>query len=133
MKNTKKILLAGSVLAGVSMANASNVIQNIDLGTASEVRTNLLSEFNSPALNDFTTGAIEAKCGEENTKTKTTKKADEHKGCEGKCGEGKCGEGKCGEKSTKTDSKSKTTDAKSTEKKEKTSEHKCGEGKCGEE
>ena len=65
MKNTKKILLAGTVLASASFVNANNLFVETDLGTASQVRTNLLAEFNSPAINNnFETGAIEAKCGE---------------------------------------------------------------------
>ena len=64
---------------GVNNVNAADLFSYEDLGTGSELRSNLID---ADAMSAFTSNTdVELECGE------------------GKCGEGKCGEGKCGEKS----------------------------------
>ena len=81
-------LASGAALLGAfgtSNANAAELLKFEDLGTGSDLRSNLIT---AHALSAFTSNTeIEFECGE------------------GKCGEGKCGEGKCGEKSDKKDKK----------------------------
>ena len=131
MKTNKlKNLAAGTImLSSLSLlsvdANAENLFNTEDLGTGSDLRSNILeANWNSPA---FINATIELKCGE-GTCGEGKKKAEgekaETKAAE-KTGEHKCGEGKCGEEK-------KAEGEKATPKAEgKTGEHKCGEGKCG--
>ena len=106
MKNNKKSILTGSMIAGALIglssvgSNAATLSAYSALGSGSEVRSELLSVSKSSAA------ALELTCGEKKD-TKTT----EGKSTEGKCGEGKCGEGKKGkekkgkDKSDKKDEK----------------------------
>jgi uncharacterized low-complexity protein len=142
-KNTKKIIggsiVLGSIVGlGGLQANAAELFNYNDLGSGSEVRSQLLQ---SERVID---NAIELSCGEKSEK-KAEGKASEHKCGEGKCGEEgkkaksaegaavegkavehKCGEGKCGEEGT-----SKKAKKASSKKESKATESKCGEGKCG--
>ena len=132
-KITKKLAaVAASALAisavGVS-ANSVDLFETSDLGTAGELRVQLLGDIVPTGF--MNNADVELKCGE------------------GKCGEGKCGEGKCGEgkdKAEKKDDKKsddksevkpetkedKKAEKKSEAKEDKGTEAKCGEGKCGE-
>ena len=103
-KNIKKasVLAVGALALGSVNANATELFNAEDLGSAFEVRTNLIEQ-NSVISTNALEAAIELKCGEKSAKS------TEHK----------CGEGKCGEKKKEAA-------------KEKAKEHKCGEGKCGE-
>jgi uncharacterized low-complexity protein len=120
MKNKKTIntgiaALATGALAigGVnSNANALDLFEINDLGTAGELRPQLLS--NGSDLVFHNNADVELKCGE------------------GKCGEGKCGEGKSEKAEDKKDDKKKEAKKEEAKKEDKSSEHKCGEGKCGE-
>ena len=135
MKNNKlKNLAAGTImLSSLSLlsvdANAENLFNTEDLGTGSDLRSNILeANLNSPA---FINATIELKCGE-GTCGEGKKKAEgekaETKAVE-KTGEHKCGEGKCGEEKKEM---KKAEGEKAIPKAEgKTGEHKCGEGKCG--
>ena len=84
MKNNKSNLKLTNLASGAAIlstfgltaANAAELLKFEDLGSASELRSSLLT---TDAINAFTS----------NTDV------------EFECGEGKCGEGKCGEKSTK--------------------------------
>ncbi len=111
---TKKSILTGTVIAtailgAASMKANTNLFGFSALGSGSEVRANLITDF--PAAVKYSDLA----CGEK----KDAKTADTKKSKDGKCGEGKCG-----------DSKSK--DAKTGDKKDmKAKDGKCGEGKCG--
>lgn len=116
METKRKQLVAGvfftsaMIACGTLGASAANALSFRDLGSGSELRTELLetsSRFNH-----------DQKCG---AKTDSTK-------VESKSKEAKCGEGKCGD-----DKKDKKAEAKSTEakKESKAKEAKCGEGKCG--
>lgn len=135
MKNNKlKNLAAGTImLSSLSLlsvdANAENLFNTEDLGTGSDLRSNILeANLNSPA---FINATIELKCGEgtcgegkkkaegEKAETKAVEKTSEHK-----CGEGKCGEEK--KEMKKAEGEKATPKAEG-----KTGEHKCGEGKCG--
>ena len=121
MKNTKKKILRGSLIAGAIIgassltASPADLFTYNDLGSGSEVRAALVEE----AMNSSSNLFLELKCGEgkcgeekkEETKSKTKKgetKAETKEGetkaetketkkkKEGKSEEGKCGEGKCG-------------------------------------
>jgi uncharacterized low-complexity protein len=134
MNNTKKTIVAGTLIAGAVFgaanlnAASSDMFRFNELGSGSTVRANLLnqSETNIRAF------LLELTCGEDAKKapadTKTepaTKKADD-KSTEAKCGEGKCGEG--ASKDMKAGAEADTTKA---AKDSKSAEAKCGEGKCG--
>ena len=127
-KITKKLAaVAASALAisavGVS-ANSVDLFETSDLGTAGELRVQLLGDIVPTGF--MNNADVELKCGE------------------GKCGEGKCGEGK--DKAEKKDDKKsddksevkpetkedKKAEKKSEAKEDKGTEAKCGEGKCGE-
>ena len=129
----KSVVLSGMIAGAMPFAsNADNLFNYEDLGSGSQLRSNLIQKYVSPTNAISNTGenfVFEAKCGE------------------GKCGEGKCGEKKGTEKkqepkkegkekATKgkakageSKEKSKSSEAKSGEK-SKSSEAKCGEGKC---
>ena len=116
-------LFTGAILAlPVTGSDASNIYSYSNLGSGSELRSELLDLNNSSS--DLAARAIsfekyvegkcgEGKCGEKKDAKKSSKDtkstATSSKTSEGKCGEGKCGEGKCGEKkdSEKKDSKKK--------------------------
>ena len=128
-KNTKKIIggsiVLGSVVGlGGIQANAAELFNYNDLGSGSEVRSQLLQTERS------IDNAIELSCGEKSEK-KAESKSSEHK-----CGEGKCGEeGKKEGKSEKAEKGEKAEKSSKKEKKaseSKATESKCGEGKCGE-
>ena len=134
MNNTKKTLVAGSLIAGAVFgaaslhANANDLFRFDELGSGATVRAHLLdqSETNLKAF------LLELSCGEDAKKDPAdakkfpaTKKADD-KSIEAKCGEGKCGEGTS--KDMKTGATADTTKA---AKDSKSAEGKCGEGKCG--
>jgi len=105
MKN-KKNMLTSTIIAGAMIAvsglgaKASGLFSYNNLGSAEEVRSNLLNH-NSGA------NTLELSCGAK-AKTDSTKKGKDGKCGEGKCGgsktkakskkgkDGKCGEGKCG-------------------------------------
>ncbi len=134
MEKRKKSILSGTLVAGVLLTagslsvSANDGLQFSDLGSGSEIRSNLLeTQQNKIAVMVESTFFADVK------------------GLEAKCGEGKCGEGKCGEdKKDKKVKKAKKggADDKKSEKKsdeaekkkseDKTKEAKCGEGKCGE-
>lgn len=132
-KITKKLAaVAASALAISAVcvsANSIDLFETSDLGTAGELRVQLLGDIVPTGF--MNNADVELKCGE------------------GKCGEGKCGEGKCGEgkdKAEKKDDKKsddksevkpetkedKKAEKKSEAKEDKGTEAKCGEGKCGE-
>jgi len=136
MKNAKKTIVAGSLIAGAIFgaanlnAASSDMFRFNDLGSGSTVRAKLLnqSETNIRAF------LLELNCGEDTKKAPAdTKNAPDTKNADGKSTEAKCGEGKCGEGDTKNMKAGATTDTISSEKEGKSSEAKCGEGKCGEE
>ncbi|TLX75358.1 hypothetical protein E9993_10710 [Labilibacter sediminis] len=125
----KGVVLSGMIAGALPMAaNANNLMSYNELGSGSELRSELLEQYSSPidALSNVNGDYVIA---------------------EGKCGEGKCGEAKCGEEGKKETKKSekKAVDAKTSEatcgdkdkketKKEaksKTTEAKCGENTCG--
>lgn len=120
----KSVVLSGMIAGAMPFAaNADNLFSYEDLGSGSQLRSNLIQKYVSP------TDAIS------NTR--------ENFVFEAKCGEGKCGEGKCGEKEgdkkkkeTKKEGKEKAkkgeAKAEKGKEKSKSSEAKCGEGKCGE-
>lgn len=139
MKNTKKTIITGSLIAGAVLGTVSlnaaetNVFKYSELGSGSVIRANLLNQTEA----DFNAYLLELNCGE-NTKKATEAKKTEDKSKEAKCGEGKCGEGKNAKAKDAKTTDVKATDAKSTEAKNATStkeskskEAKCGEGKCG--
>ncbi|MBN2175222.1 MAG: hypothetical protein JW731_13895 [Bacteroidales bacterium] len=144
MKNTKKTIVTGSLIAGTIMGTVSmnaaetSMFKYSELGSGSVIRANLLNQTET----DFKAYLLELNCGE-NTKKATETKKTEDKSKEAKCGEGKCGEGKevKAKDAKATDVKAtevKATDAKSTvakdttaTKESKSKEAKCGEGKCG--
>tara|TARA_B100000508_G_scaffold140310_1_gene140931 strand:+ start:8585 stop:8971 length:387 start_codon:yes stop_codon:yes gene_type:complete len=109
-------LATGALAISAAGANANGVdlFEVNDLGTAGELRSQLLTESPSGFVSN---SEVELKCGE------------------GKDGEAKCGEGKAEKAEEK---KSEAKEDKKAEKKEekategKATEHKCGEGKCGE-
>ncbi len=125
----KSVVLSGMIAGAIPFAaNADNLFNYEDLGSGSQLRSNLIQKYVSPTdaiSNTSENFVFEAKCGE------------------GKCGEGKCGEKKGTEKKQtekkqvqKKEGKEKATKsnakAKKTSEKGKTKEAKCGEGKCGE-
>lgn len=130
-KNTKRILLTGSILAGAIFGtgvpkaiSAENLFNYNGLGSGSELRTSLLNT--SPNRN------LEMKCGNKsdnkdpksnNSKTKDAKCGDK-KMSDSKAKDGKCGEGKCGDKKMSEAKGPKSADSKA-------KDGKCGEGKCG--
>lgn len=138
MKNTKKTIITGSLIAGAifgtTALNASETIlfRYSELGSGSEIRANLLNQTES----DFRAYLLELNCGEDTKKVADTTKT-ENKTKDAKCGEGKCGEAKDAKaKDAKaTDIKAaevKDTDKKAAATKEgKSKDAKCGEGKCG--
>ncbi|PKL84318.1 MAG: hypothetical protein CVV24_00475 [Ignavibacteriae bacterium HGW-Ignavibacteriae-3] len=121
-KNTKRILVTGSIIAGAifgagapSTLNAANLFDFNNLGSGAELRASLLNT--SPER------TLEMKCG--NKSDSKSPKADDPKAKDSKAKDGKCGEGKCGDK--------KMNDAKATKPMDsKAKDGKCGEGKCGE-
>lgn len=129
-------LAAGSLLVGSFSANAISNQSFEDLGTGSELRSELLSNLNPVKF--FKNTEVELTCGEGKCGDKAKEKAKDAKTdapadkAADKAGEHKCGEGKCGEKAT--DEKKAATPAKEAgdkAKDDKAGEHKCGEGKCG--
>ena len=104
---TLKSILGTTALASsmfVTSANATSLFDFNFLGTAGEVRTELVAK----------SMGLDLTCGDK-AKTETKSK------------DGKCGEGKCGDKKTE-----KKADKKVKAKKEsKAKDAKCGEGKCG--
>lgn len=108
MKNvTLKSILGTTALAGsmfVTSANATSLFDFNFLGTAGEVRTELVAK----------SMGLDLSCGD--------KAATEAKSKDAKCGEGKCGDKKS---EKKTDKKAKS------KKEAKSKDAKCGEGKCG--
>lgn len=127
-KITKKLAAlskgALAILAVGVSANSVDLFETNDLGTAGELRVQLLGDIVPTGF--MNNADVELKCGE------------------GKCGEGKCGEGK--DKAEKKDDKKsddkseaktetkedKKAEKKSEAKEDKATEAKCGEGKCGE-
>ena len=107
MKNvTLKSILGTTALAGsmfVTSANATSLFDFNFLGTAGEVRTELVAK----------SMGLDLACGD--------KAATEAKTKDGKCGEGKCGDKKA-DKKTKSAKEAKTKDAKC-------GEGKCGDKK----
>jgi uncharacterized low-complexity protein len=138
MKNKKAIkisaLAAGSLLVGAFSANATETQSFEDLGTGSELRSELLSNLNPVQFFKNTEVELtcgEGKCGDKAKDAEKAKDAKTEKPAD-KAGEHKCGEGKCGEKAK--DEKKEAAPAKEAgdkAKEDKAGEHKCGEGKCG--
>lgn len=113
-KNTKRILLTGSILAGAIFGtgtpktlSAENLFNYNGLGSGSELRTSLLntspnrnlemkcgnkSDSKDSKSNDSKTK--DAKCGDKKMSDAKDKKAMDSKAKDGKCGEGKCGDKK---------------------------------------
>jgi uncharacterized low-complexity protein len=113
-KNTKRILLTGSILAGAIFGTgapktlgAENLFNYNGLGSGSELRTSLLnaspnrnlemkcgnkSDNKDPKSNDSKTK--DAKCGDKKMSDAKDPKAMDSKAKDGKCGEGKCGDKK---------------------------------------
>lgn len=114
-------IAAGTVaigsIAGAGDANATNLFSFENLGSGSELRSELLIA--NDATSFIQNNEMELKCGEGEKKAaaKDGAKAAEHKCGEGKCGEGKCGEGKKAKKATK-DAGEKTAEKKEEVKKE---------------
>lgn len=112
MKNsTFKSVLGTTILASsmfVSSANATSLFDFDFLGSAGEVRNELVAK----------SKGLDLTCGDKNADSKTK---------DAKCGEGKCGDKKDAKKEDKK------TDKKATVKKKegKSKDAKCGEGKCG--
>ena len=119
----KSVVLSGMIAGAMPFAaNADNLFNYEDLGSGSQLRSNLIEKYVSP--------------------TDAINRVGENYVFEAKCGEGKCGE-KEGDKKKKEAkkeptkegkakaTKSKAKSEKGTEK-GKTKEAKCGEGKCGE-
>ena len=116
-KNTKRILLTSSILAGAIFGtgapkalSAENLFNYSGLGSGSELRSSLLNT--SPNRN------LEMKCG--NKSDNKDPKSNDSKAKDGKCGEGKCGDKKMSDAKGPKAPDSKAKDGK------------CGEGKCGE-
>jgi len=138
-KKTIKIsaLAVGSILVGAVGVNAAQNQPFEELGTGSELRSELLSNLNPVQFFKNTEVELtcgEGKCGEKSKDAKkegTEKAAEKVEGkAEDKAGEHKCGEGKCGEKSTEEKKENKEKKAEKAGD-DKAGEHKCGEGKCG--
>ncbi len=113
-KNTKRILLTSSILAGAIFGtgtpkalNTENLFNYNGLGSGSELRTSLLntspnrnlemkcgnkSDNKDPKSNDSKTK--DAKCGDKKMSDAKDPKAMDSKAKDGKCGEGKCGDKK---------------------------------------
>ncbi len=131
--NSVKSVVTGLVLSScVFTLGPSNSFSFTDLGSGSEVRTNLMTEVESSS-DLLAQAAKQTKSTKSTEKTTKAETKSEPKGKEGKCGEGKCGEGKCGankEKASK-DTKADTSTKTKTVKESKAKEGKCGEGKCG--
>lgn len=130
MKNTKKTIISGTLIAGAVFgtfsinAAESNMFKYSELGSGSVIRANLLNQSET----DLKAYLLELNCGENVNKTTETKKSED-KSKEAKCGEGKCGENKTTvSKDTKTEATAKSDSA---SKENKSKEGKCGEGKCG--
>lgn len=125
-KNTKRILLTGSILAGAIFGagapkaiSAENLFNYNGLGSGSELRTSLLNT--SPNRN------LEMKCG--NKGDSKDSKPNDSKTKDAKCGDkkmsdSKAKDGKCGDKKMSDAKGPKTADSKA-------KDGKCGEGKCG--
>ncbi|MEY5048266.1 MAG: hypothetical protein RLZZ175_1625 [Bacteroidota bacterium] len=107
MKNsTFKSVLGTTILASsmfVSSANATSLFDFDFLGSAGEVRNELVAK----------SKGLDLTCGDKNADSKTK---------DAKCGEGKCGDKKDAKKDDKKADKKKEGKAK---------DAKCGEGKCG--
>ncbi len=97
----KKSILTSTIIAGALIAvsglsaNANGLFDYNSLGSAEELRSNLLNKVSA-------SNTLELSCGAK-AKTDSTKKGKEgkcgaakskSKGKDGKCGEGKCGAGK---------------------------------------
>ncbi len=129
MKNSKRNILTGSLIAGAFIAtaglsaSASNLINYNDLGSGSEIRANLMDH----SLRTVNFKTLELTCGEQ-AKADTTAKKGDSKMKDAKCGEGKCGTDKKDMKKADV-SKDVSKDDKKAE--GKTKDAKCGEGKCG--
>ena len=139
MKNTKKTIITGSLIASAVMGTVSlnaaetSMFNYNELGSGSAIRANLLDQTEA----DFKAYLLELNCGEDTKKATETKKSED-KSKEAKCGEGKCGEGKDAKTKDAKATDVKAVDAKSSEAKDskaseesKSKEAKCGEGKCG--
>ncbi|NJD22793.1 MAG: hypothetical protein FIA82_09030 [Melioribacter sp.] len=125
-KNTKRILLTGSILAGAIFGtgapkaiSAENLFNYNGLGSGSELRTSLLNT--SPNRN------LEMKCG--NKSDGKDSKPNDSKTKDAKCGDkkmsdSKAKDGKCGDKKMSDAKGPKAADSKA-------KDGKCGEGKCG--
>jgi uncharacterized low-complexity protein len=127
-------LAAGSLLIGTMSANASSTQKFEDLGSGSELRSELLSNLNPVKFFKNTEVELscgEGKCGDKAKEAEKAKDAKTEKPAD-KAGEHKCGEGKCGEKATeKKKEEIPAKEAGEKAKDDKAGEHKCGEGKCG--
>ncbi len=127
MEKRKKSILSGTLVAGVLLTagslsvSANDALQFSDLGSGSEIRSNLLeTQQNKIAVMVESTffadvKGLEAKCGEDK-KDKKDKKVKKAK--------------KGGADDKKSEKKSDEAEKKKSE--DKTKEAKCGEGKCGE-
>ena len=101
------LIAAGALIAGTASTNAEelNILDYSSLGTASELRAELLSTNSTEFIQDLAAYELncgentcgEGKCGEGEEEEGEEGEEEEGKEEEGKCGEGKCGEGKCGE------------------------------------
>ena len=126
-QNKNKKMISGSLILGSIVglsglqANASELFNYNDLGSGSEVRSQLLGS--ERALDN----ALELSCGEK-SEGKTSEQKCGEEGKKAKKKEGKATESKCGEEG----SKAKSTEKSSSKKESKATESKCGEGKCGE-
>ncbi|WP_199141502.1 hypothetical protein [Pedobacter sp. ASV12] len=91
----KKSMIASSLIAGAIIAvsgftaSASGLFSHNSLGTAEELRTNLLTKGETGVK------SLDLKCGAKGKADSVAKKGKE----------GKCGEGKCGDKKTKPKTK----------------------------
>jgi len=144
MKNSKSLIFSGALVAGAVISLSATEISTSqtkgfsDLGTGSDVRTNILFD-----KEDFKVNVFEMKCAATETQQKSEKKTEKgtlknEKAVEHKCGEGKCGEGKCAanaktmkQTTGKTEKDMKAAKDTSKMKESKSQEMKCGEGKCG--
>jgi hypothetical protein len=133
MKNTKKTILTGSLIAGsifgTTALNASetNLFHYTELGSGSEIRANLLNQTES----DFRAYLLELNCGEDTKKVADTTKT-ENKTKDAKCGEAKDAKAKDAKAVDVNAAEVKGTNKKPDATKEgKSKDAKCGEGKCG--
>jgi uncharacterized low-complexity protein len=134
MKNAKKSIVAGSLIAGAVFgaanlnAASSEILSFNELGSGSIVRANLLNQSETTIRSLM----LELTCGEDAKKAPTdTKNAPATKKADDKSTEAKCGEGKCGEGASKDMKAGVKADTNNTAKDSKSAEGKCGEGKCG--